>query len=63
MCFSDYMSILFRASVLHRSAICVKLFSGMVLHRSMVKWRKGPFALDICAFCYMLKLIWCSGIT
>ena len=34
----------------------VKLIGVVVFHRSMVNWRRGPSALSICAFCYMLNL-------
>ena len=36
------------------------LIGVVVLHRSMVNWRRGPWYM--CIFLYV-KVIWCSGIS
>ena len=43
------------------SAICANFFCIVVFH-TLWSIGEGPSALSICAFCYMLKHIWCSGI-
>ena len=38
----------------------MNLFGVVVLHRSLVNWRRGPWFMCILLY---VKLIWCSGIT